>query len=509
MGTDHDGLPRRPWLHFTAENGWLNDPNGLVVLDGEHHLFYQHHPDDDRWGPMHWGHAVSTDLVHWEHLPIALYPDDHGWIYSGSAVIDTDDSAGFGPGAMVAVFTHAGEKGQSQSLAWSADRGRTWTTFDANPVLEAPQGEPDFRDPKVFRWEGPGGGHWVMVLAAGSRVLFYTSADLRRWEPTAELSPILTGGGEVIWETPDLFSSRVEGPDPRREEEERWVLSLAAMSGAPAGGGGTCYLVGDFDGREFTPAAIEPVWADLGPDFYAAQSWNGDPDRRPVWVAWMGDWSYAQEVPSAGWRGMMSLPRRLGLVDTPEGLRLTQDPVESIETAMVPLVSFGAGTVSGSSIGADRAAALSGLHLECFDLELRVEVDSGTRSCLEIRSVTQDDEWTSVRYDTGESTLTLDRSSSGAAAFHGRCPQSVARLEPRDGVVTLRLLGDTCSVEVFGNGGLVVMSALVFPSRPGFALHLGAEGDPVRYSSVELSGRPVHRSIGVRGHGPQVGEGQR
>jgi sucrose-6-phosphate hydrolase SacC (GH32 family) len=490
-------------LHFTPLRGWSNDPNGLVVLDGEHHLFHQHHPDDDRWGSMHWGHAVSTDLVRWEHLPIALRPDEHGWIYSGSAVIDAHDTAGFGAGSIVAVFTHASEAGQSQSLAFSSDRGRSFTPFDGNPVLEAPPDEPDFRDPKVFRWDGGESGHWVMVLAAGRRVLLYTSPDLRHWEPASEVSPTLPGGAEVIWETPDLFPLRVGGSG-----DARWVLSLAAMSAAPTGGSGTCYLVGDFDGRHFTPATCDPVWADHGPDFYAAQSWNGMPSEERVWVAWMGDWAYAQEVPSAGWRGVLSVPRRLGLRDTSDGLRLTQQPVDTIGSVLVPLVSFGPGTITGTRIGADRAAVLGGLHLECFDLRLEVEVGTDERSCLEIQLVTRGGEWTTIGYDTRESVLTLDRSHSGPAPFHRRhSPRSVARLEPDRGAVTLQVLGDSCSVEVFGNDGLVNMSALAFPSRPGFGLNLQASGDPVRYRSVELTGRPVHRVIGRRGRGAGASAG--
>jgi sucrose-6-phosphate hydrolase SacC (GH32 family) len=489
--THHPETPWRPRLHFTPPKGWLNDPNGLVTLGGEHHLFYQHHPDADVWGPMHWGHAVSADLVRWEHLPIALWPDVHGWIYSGSAVVDADGTAGFGAGALVAVFTHADAEGQSQSLAWSGDRGRTWEAFDGNPVLEAPEGEADFRDPRVLRWEGGGAGHWVMVLAAGRRVLLYTSTDLHGWEPASELSPTLPGGEEVTWETPDLFPLRIEGTG-----EERWVLTVAAMSGAPAGGGGTCYLVGSFDGRTFAPESTEPVWADHGPDFYAPQSWGGDVGGERVWVGWMGDWSYAQEVPSSGWRGVMSLPRRLGLVETAEGARLTQRPVAAVDDLLVPLVTFGPGTVVGTRIGADRAAALGVLHLECFDLVVDLEVGPRSQGCLEIRAATHADEHVSVTYDTEHRTLSLDRSRAGPAPFHrthgGR---AVVGLEPEDGIVRLRVVGDTCTTEVFGNDGRAAMSALTYPSRPGCGIHLAASRGPLKYRSVELRGRPVHRVL--------------
>jgi sucrose-6-phosphate hydrolase SacC (GH32 family) len=477
----------------------MNDPNGLVVLDGEHHLFYQHHPDSDVWGPMHWGHAVSRDLIRWEHLPVALWPDDLGWIYSGSVVVDADGTAGFGAGALVAVFTHAGDGTQAQSLASSIDGGRTWTPFAGNPVLEPPHGEADFRDPKVLRWEADGEAWWVMVAAGGSRLLLYTSTDLRCWEVASDLVPRSPGGEEVTWETPDLFPLPVEAGGDRR-----WVLTLAAMSGAPAGGGGTCYLVGDFDGRRFVPESAEAVWADHGPDFYAMQSWDEGSERGRVGIAWLGDWSYAQEVPSSGWRGVMSMPRRLGLIDTGAGLRLTQAPIAALDDLLAPLVTLGSGTVMGCRIGADRAAALGVHHLECFDLRIEIDLSDGSKGCLELRAVSHDDEWTSITYDAAEATLSLDRNRSGPADFHRtHGPRSVVALEPVDDVVRLRVVGDTCSMEVFGaagpgEGSLVVLSALVFPSRVGFGIHLDAPGEPVHYRSLELRGRPVHRVIGVR-----------
>ncbi len=487
--SEHAGGPARPILHFTPIEGWLNDPNGLVVADGEHHLFYQHNPHDDVWGPMHWGHAVSSDLIAWERLPIALHPDEHGWIYSGSAVLDTHDSAGLGEDAMVAVFTYASADGQSQGLASSLDRGRTWTPFEGNPVLLPPEGLADFRDPKVFRWECDEGGHWVMVLAAGRQVLIYASDDLRVWEPVGEVSP-RPGDEGTIWETPDLFPLRIA-----ETGERRWVLSLAAMTGAPAGGGGTCYLVGDFDGRQFLSSWPEPVWADHGPDFYAAQSWNGLSESDRVWVAWMGDWSYAQEVPSAGWRGVMSIPRRLGLVDTPAGPRLTQEPIAQLGDVLEPVLSLGPGRLAaaGPEQPGDRDA-LSRARAECFDLRLSLEVDpvdlgAAVGECaVELRVHSGEHEWTSVTYDLREASVSLDRSRSGPAPFHrehgSRCS---APLDPVDGVVQLRVVGDTCSMEVFGHAGSPALSALVYPSTHGFTFGLRALGAaPVRLRSLEI-----------------------
>lgn len=464
----------RPAFHLTPPAGWLNDPNGLVFEGGEYHLYYQHNPDADVWGPMHWGHAVSRDLVRWEHLPIALAPDELGWIYSGSAVVDHDDSAGLGSGAMVAVFTHASAGGQVQSLASSSDRGRTWRTYSGNPVLPAPVGEPDFRDPKVFRWERGDRVHWVMVLAMGTRVRVYTSADLRSWDLASELVPEI--GASTTWETPDLFPLPVDGTD-----ETRWVLSLGVMAGAPAGGTGTCYLTGEFDGTTFVPDGEGVRWADHGPDFYAAQSWNGLPSGERVWTAWMSNWLYADRVPSDGWRGVMTVPRRLGLTRTGDALRLTQMPVSALDRLRKPLLA-----VHGVVLerGDD---PLAGVRCRHFDLTLRMRVDHSTASRVELLTRVGHDERTSIVYDLAASTLSIDRGVAGRAAFHAEHPaSSAAPVESGDGRVTLRILGDACSVEVFANGGSSSLTALVFPEAASDGLALVVTGGSVQVEALEL-----------------------
>ena len=255
----------------------MNDPNGLVYYQGEYHLFYQYHPGSSVFGLMHWGHAVSRDLVNWQHLPIALYPDDVGAIFSGSAVIDWNDTAGFGKEAMVAVFTHDKAGRQMQSLAYSTDRGQTWTKYGANPVIEPPKNIKNFRDPKVFWYdEGGGAGHWVMAVAAGDIILFYTSPDLKNWTPSGGFG-LGFGSTAGVWETPDLFKLPVDGGP-----ESRWVLTVGLGGGAPAGGTGVQYFIGDFDGKTFTSENPKStvLWADYGADFYAAQGWNDAPNGR-------------------------------------------------------------------------------------------------------------------------------------------------------------------------------------------------------------------------------------
>ncbi len=464
----------RPRFHFTPPVGWLNDPNGLVHDRGEYHLFYQHHPYSDRWGPMHWGHAVSRDLVRWEHLPVALAPDELGWIYSGSAVVDHDGTAGFGRGVLVAVFTHASTEGQAQSLAFSDDRGRTWRRHPDNPVLTAPAGAPDFRDPKVFRWTRGGASHWVTVLAAGRRVLFYASPDLRHWTLSSEVVPHVDE--ETIWETPDLFPLRVDGTG-----EVRWALSLGAMDGAPSGGTGTGYLVGDFDGHEFRPDRDEVLWADHGPDFYAAQSWNDVPSGERVWIAWMSNWRYADRVPSTGWRGVMTVPRRLALRRTTDGPRLVQVPVAALDACRTTRLSAGDVVVAGE------ADPLEGVRCRHFDLTLRVRVDLSTASRLELHVMVAGDEKTVIVCDLAASTVSIDRSRAGTASFHHDHPTSAAApVEPRDGCVNVRVLGDECSVEVFADDGAASLSALVYPARSGDGFALRATGGTAVLDTIEL-----------------------
>ena len=320
--------PYRPQYHFTPAANWINDPNGLVYYAGEYHLFYQYHPQSTLWGPMHWGHAVSPDLVNWTDLPIALTPDELGMIFSGSAVIDWRNTAGFGAEAMVAIFTHHVTEGhyQSQSLAYSLDRGRTWTKYAGNPVIPTPAKTRDFRDPKVFWYGSDDAGHWVMCLAVGNAIHFYTSPNLLEWTHTGAFGDG-HGASAGVWETPDLFELPVAGQDTTR-----WLLLIGVGNGAPAGGSGEQYFVGHFDGQTFiseNPKATA-LWADYGADAYAGQSWSDTPDDRRIKISWLNNWSYGRELPTTTWRGAMTIPRTLGLVDTPDGMRLTQTPVTEL-----------------------------------------------------------------------------------------------------------------------------------------------------------------------------------
>ncbi|WP_245846689.1 glycoside hydrolase family 32 protein [Vreelandella alkaliphila] len=323
--------PLRPKLHFTPPTGWMNDPNGLVYFDGEYHLFYQYHPHDTVWGPMHWGHAVSTDLCRWEHLPIALAPDAQGACFSGSAIVDEHDVTGLfdGQRGLLAFYTchrvfsdDPEDYEQSQCLAYSRDKGRTWHQYANNPVLPAP-GFKDFRDPKVL-WHAAT-QRWVMALACGQEIHFYTSENLLDWQFASAFGEGHGVHTQHPWECPDLFELPVEGAS-NGQLSSRWVL-IVGIGATPdnAFGSFTQYFVGEFDGQRFTNdhSPDDVMMMDEGRDFYAVQSWSNTSGRRLA-VAWLNNWQYANHAPEAGWRGMMSLPRELTLRATSSGIQLCQ-----------------------------------------------------------------------------------------------------------------------------------------------------------------------------------------
>lgn len=334
-GFDHSLDDVRPSVHFTPQVGWMNDPNGLVSVAGEHHLFFQHHPHSTEFGDMHWGHAVSRDFVSWEHLPTAIAPDEQGMIFSGSAVVDHDRSVGFGAGAIVAVFTCHETHGpdpadatESQAIAWSVDGGRTFVRFDGNPVIEVDAARPLSRDPKVFWYSSGSDGHWVMALAATDEIRIFTSADLRSWRLTDAVKAIDSAGRAL--ETPDLF------PLVADDGSQHWVLAAGVMRGSPAGGSGTAMVLGDFDGRRFVPSG-GGRWVDHGANFYAAQSWNGVADERRIWIAWMGAWGDLTPPHAGGsWRGQMSVPRELTLRTVGDDYLLEQRPVRELAATAQP-----------------------------------------------------------------------------------------------------------------------------------------------------------------------------
>jgi fructan beta-fructosidase len=500
--------PTRPQYHFTPPANWMNDPNGLVFYQGEYHLFYQYYPggyevgdrfgDPLRWGPMHWGHAVSTDLVRWQHLPIALYPDSrpeggpenavvHGMVFSGSAVVDWRNTSGFQKGSeppLVAMFTLTDTTpnggNQRQGIAYSNDRGRTWTKHAGNPVIPNP-GIQDFRDPKVS-WHEPT-KRWVMILSARDRVRLYTSPDLKQWTFASEFGEG-QGARGLPWECPDLFPLEVDG-DPGRT---KWVMLVSVQKDAPHGGSGTQYFVGDFDGARFTNdnPADTVLWLDYGRDNYAGVTWSDHPDnaRQRLLLGWMSNWDYAQGVPAYTFRSAMTLPRVLKLKRFPEGLRLVSEPAPALERLRrgAPLRTAQDSWVES---GGNLLEGLSGETLEIL-AEFQVD-DATTASEFGFRLRQGDGKETVVGYEVQPAAMFVDRTRSGEFVFKGDDGQRhTAPLAPEAGKVAFRIFLDRTSVELFGNGGRQVITDIVFPPPDAKGMSLYATGGRVRLVSLAV-----------------------
>jgi sucrose-6-phosphate hydrolase SacC (GH32 family) len=316
----------RPVLHFTPPRNWMNDPNGLVRVGDQYHLFYQHNPDGIDHANLHWGHATSSDLLKWTHLPVALAPDGLGEAYSGTVVIDEDDTAGFGRGALVAAFTSALPGRQSQSLAYSTDGGMTWARYGGNPVVEAPQGHVDFRDPKLVNYLSPRGERWwVMLVAAGREIWFYRSQNLKEWEHVSVFAPERPWPGATL-EVPELLQVPVVG-----ESRSEWVLLLSVHERLPDGtiASEALWAPGHFDGLGFESAydLSRMRRLDCGPSFYAPLGWQSGPNGAPVIIGWMDERDRYLVPPAREWCGRMSLPRELMLQATPAGYALIQTPI--------------------------------------------------------------------------------------------------------------------------------------------------------------------------------------
>jgi fructan beta-fructosidase len=462
----------RPRYHFIPPQNFMNDPNGLVFYDGEYHLFYQYNPSGNVWGHMSWGHAVSRDLVHWEHLPIALYEEDGSMIFSGSAVVDWQNTSGFGVNGeppLIAIYTGHTSEEQTQNLAYSIDRGRTWTKYAGNPVIAI--GTREFRDPKVF-WH-TATGQWIMVtvLADQHKVRFDGSPDLKHWTYLSDFGP--AGAVDGMWECPDLFPLSVEG----QPELRKWVLKVDALKGT-----GAQYFIGDFDGTRFLNDATDDqiLRVDYGEDFYAAQSWSGLQDGRRIWIGWMNNWDYANVIPTSPWRGLFSIPRELRLRKYPEGFRLLQQPITELRQLCQTLYHV---------IDTDIATVNTQLVDLKMDIaqEIKAEFAWDTAREFGIKICTSDTEETVIGYDTQTQELFVDRRYSGNSAFSDRFA-GVHRvlLPPEGGKIRMHIFMDLCSVEVFGNDGHTVISDLIFPHSQSTNLEFYARVGDVHLKTLEI-----------------------
>ncbi|MBW5448214.1 glycoside hydrolase family 32 protein [Cohnella sp. CFH 77786] len=463
----------RPKFHFSPPADWMNDPNGLVYFKEEYHLFYQYSPNGTDVGGMHWGHAVSRDLMTWEHLPIALAPDEKGMIFSGSAVVDWNDTTGFfgGKPGLVAIFTYHDHSGltqkQSQSIAYSKDCGRTWIKYEGNPVITSDQ-YVDFRDPKVFWHEET--KRWVMVLACGQTVCLYHSPNLKEWTLGSEFGEGI-GSHDGVWECPDLFALPVDGD----RTNLKWVL-LVSIGAEPAfpEGSRTQYFTGHFDGRAFVPdeASQTVRWLDYGRDNYAGVSWSDIPeeDGRRIYIGWMSNWKYANKTPTEGWRGAMTIPRELTLESRNGEAVLIQRPVLELERIRTPLL-----VAEGEAVN-ELNLLLKYQQLETYEIVAEFVLAQGIDS-LGFKLRTSEQEETVAGYSVKDSAVFVDRSRSGVVDFHEHFAGIHQAILPPDlQCLQLRLLVDRSSVEVFANDGLAVITDLIFPSPSSLGLSLFCNG---------------------------------
>ena len=477
----------RPQFHFTPEANWMNDPNGMVYYEGEYHLFYQYYPDSTVWGPMHWGHAISKDLVHWEHMPVAIYPDSLGWIFSGSAVADLKNTSGLGTAEnppLVAIYTYhnvmlekSGSKTpQSQALAFSTDKGRTWTKYANNPVLESP-GIPDFRDPKVF-WHNET-GKWVMILAVQDRVHLYSSPNLLSWKFESEFGRGIGAHGGV-WECPDLFPLKVEGSDV-----SKWVMLVNINPGGPNGGSANQYFTGEFDGKTFTPDETNEKWVDWGRDNYAGVTWSNVPetDGHRLFIGWMSNWQYANVVPTTVWRSATTIPRELSLINQDNSYLLVSKPVKELDVlrgGTTPVFH------SAQNISGEKEMALDSIKLCQSELIFDFNLENSNIDSLGIVLENELQEKMVIGYSVGQKQFFIDRRAAGSSAFSKEFAGISRAPYTAGGHLQLRIFVDVASTELFVDGGKLVMTDIVFPTENFTKLKVISTGGDLLLENAEF-----------------------
>ena len=420
----------RPLYHHTPAYGWMNDPNGMFFKDGVWHLYFQHNPYGSQWENMTWGHSTSTDLIHWTFHGDPIQPDAWGSIFSGSSVVDKNNTAGFGENAIVALYTSAGEN-QTQSMAYSTDNGKTFTKYDGNPIITS--NVPDFRDPHMFWNEDI--KKWNMILAAGQQMNIYSSDNLKDWKFESSFGTEYGSHGGV-WECPDLMKMKVRGTD-----KEKWMLVCNINPGGPSGGSATQYFVGDFDGHKFTCESKPEVtkWMDYGKDHYATVTFDNAPNGRHVALAWMSNWQYANQVPTMQYRSANSIPRDLGLFEYKGNTYCSVTPSEEITAARSKKPS------KSLSEACEMVVNLKG------DATITLSNSKGEKVVM--------------TYKAKDETFSMDRTLSGKTDFSSDF--AAITTAPVYGKMNkLRIFIDKSSIEVFDNDGKMAMTNLVFPTRP-------------------------------------------
>ncbi len=456
-GTEYEKF--RPQFHFSPDSMWMNDPNGMVFQNGTYHLFYQYYPDSTVWGPMHWGHATSTDMIKWEDKPIALYPDELGYIFSGSAVFDAQNTSGFGTAdnpPLVAIYTYHDPVGaqdgdidyQTQGIAYSQDDGETWEKYENNPVLKNP-GIIDFRDPKVRWYENE--NKWIMTLAVKDHIRFYSSSDLKEWQLESEFGHEIGAHGGV-WECPDLFPLKVEGT-----QDIYWILIVSLNPGGPNGGSGTQYFIGDFDGKIFTPGDEKIRWIDYGPDNYAGVTWSNTGERT-LFIGWMSNWKYAEVVPTTTWRSAMTIARELTLIENKGRLAIQSLPVPEFDEYLAEVLKREDFEINGSYLVSKEADHLSSTFVLDLELENTDEFNIVLSDNLSSELL--------IRYNKESNRFVIDRSISGDVSFHNEFKDIIsADRFSSEPMMKLKLVVDVASLELFADDGSTVLTAIYFPEK--------------------------------------------
>lgn len=464
----------RPSYHFSPQYGWMNDPNGMVYKDGVYHLFFQHNPYGSRWGNMHWGHATSRNLIKWEYKGDALAPDSIGTIFSGSAVVDKDNTAGFGKDAIVAIYTSAGKE-QIQSIAYSTDNGETFTAYADNPVVTNP-GIVDFRDPKVFWHEES--NQWVMTLATWQTITFYGSANLKEWHKLSVFGGENGRLGRLWWECPDLIPMEYKG-------KTKWVLLVSTNPGGPNGGSSTRYFIGNFNGKEFTPDENipNPLWLDWGRDNYAGVTWSNIPDEdgRKIFIGWMVNLDYSYKVPTLNFRSTMTLPRELKLANNGKHLMLTSSPVEELKE----LRKY---TKKIDNFSVDKEYTIDRLLKDnsgAYEIEMTIETGKSNKFSFALAN--KHGESVDFIFDISNKQLLVDRSNCDLKNFSKKFAKQ-ANKSPLMKLSTykIRLFIDKSSSEIFINDGELVQTNIILPNEPFNILKLNSD------SKLNIKDMKVH-----------------
>ena len=467
--TTNRELKYRPFYHQSPEYGWMNDPNGMFYENGRWHLFYQWNPYGSKWQNMTWGHATSTDLINWEHHGAAIVPDGLGSIFSGSCVIDRNNTAGFGRDAVIALYTSAGAS-QIQSLAYSNDNGMTFTPYKGNPILTL---ESEARDPNMFWNDRTKEWNLILAHALDFEMLIFTSPDLKKWTLQSAFGKGL-GSQDGVWECPDLFELPVDGTD-----RKKWVIIANINPGGPFGGSATQYFIGDFDGKTFTPdkdasGKVPTKWMDFGKDHYATVSWSDAPANRRAVIGWMSNWQYAADVPTQQFRSANTLPRDVELFTGDDGqVYLASVPSPEMANLRNAVVA------SASKKGLGKKPASFNLPAaKNGACEIVADIDAKSASEVTLTLGNKIGNKVDVVYNVKEHTISVDRRESGIVNFSENFPcVTVAPTFENNGKLNLRIFLDSSSVELFANNGKSVQTNLVFPEEPYTTLSLRAAGN--------------------------------